>query len=270
MITTIQRVLAGALILAAITAPAVLQTPPAVAAARQSSDFVLEVFPNETAQVEFDDDWSERRPGGRRHRGTDIKSPKGTQVVAVAAGIVEEMKWHRAGGWSIEIRHAGGWSTHYLHLNDDSPGTNDGRGGAETAFAEGLEEGSIVAAGRVIGSSVIPGTPKSPTRTSRSIATAPRSTRFPMWRQPGNARSAPSTRAGSSSDDDDLHRAGRPRPHRIPVCPGPLQRCLECHRLQSPPGPTLRASDHPRIRAPARLKTASSISSVSLPVKVFC
>ena len=113
--------------------------------------FVIEAFPNETVQVEFDDDWSERRPGGRRHRGSDIKSPKGTHVVAVADGIVEEMKWHRAGGWSIEITHAAGWSTHYLHLNDDSPGTNDGSGGEETAFAEGLEEGSFVRSGQVIG-----------------------------------------------------------------------------------------------------------------------
>lgn len=151
MITTTQRVLAGALILAATVGATVLQAPLAGAAERQPDDFVLEVFPNVTARVEFDDDWSEGRPGGRRHRGTDIKSPKGTQVVAVAAGIVEEMKWHRAGGWSIEIRHAGGWTTHYLHLNDDNPGTNDGRGGAETAFAEGLEEGTFVPAGRPIG-----------------------------------------------------------------------------------------------------------------------
>ena len=151
MIPTIQRALAGALILAAIAGPTVLPAPPAAAVTRQSNDFVLEVFPNETAKVEFDDDWSERRPGGRRHRGTDIKSPKGTRVVAVAAGTVEEMKWHRAGGWSVEIRHAGGWTTLYLHLNDDNPGTNDGRGGAETAFAEGLEEGSFVEAGQIIG-----------------------------------------------------------------------------------------------------------------------
>ena len=151
MITITQRVFAGALILAATAGPTVLQPPPAAAATLQPDDFTVEVFPNVTAEVEFDDDWSEGRPGGRRHRGTDIKSPKGTQVVSVADGIVEEMKWHRAGGWSIEIRHADGWSTHYLHLNDDNPGTNDGRGGAETAVAAGLEEGTFVEAGRLIG-----------------------------------------------------------------------------------------------------------------------
>jgi hypothetical protein len=36
-------------------------------------------------------------------------------------------------------------------LNDDSPGTNDGSGGEETAFAEGLAKGSFVRSGQVIG-----------------------------------------------------------------------------------------------------------------------
>jgi murein DD-endopeptidase MepM/ murein hydrolase activator NlpD len=151
MITTISRVLASALILLSITVVSILPAPPVAAAVNEPDHFVIEAFPNDTVQVEFDDDWSERRPGGRRHRGSDIKSPKGTHVVAVADGIVEEMKWHRAGGWSIEITHAAGWSTHYLHLNDDSPGTNDGSGGEETAFAEGLAKGSFVRSGQVIG-----------------------------------------------------------------------------------------------------------------------
>jgi murein DD-endopeptidase MepM/ murein hydrolase activator NlpD len=148
----VQRALAGALILAAATAAAAIGATPAAAQTRDPEDFEVEVFLHDTEEIAFDDDWSERRPGGRRHRGTDVKSPKGTPVLAVADGVVEELKWNGAGGWSISLRHADGWSTRYLHLNDDTPGTNDGRGGADTAYAPGIVEGLWVQAGRVIGS----------------------------------------------------------------------------------------------------------------------
>lgn len=39
----------------------------------------------------------------------------------------------------------------YLHLNDDTPGTDDGAGGPENAFANGLQEGTIVERGDLIG-----------------------------------------------------------------------------------------------------------------------
>ena len=49
------------------------------------------------------------------------------------------------------IDHADDYSTWYMHLDNDDPGTNNGRGGAAAAFAEGLEVGDYVAAGQVIG-----------------------------------------------------------------------------------------------------------------------
>ena len=77
-------------------------------------------------------------------------SPKGTWVVAVDDGIVERLDWNRLSGWNIMIRHADGWTSHYLHLDNDTSGTDDGEGGPETAYAEGLEVGSFVKAGDVI------------------------------------------------------------------------------------------------------------------------
>lgn len=151
MIHIVRRALAGALILAAAFAAVVNGPMPAAAHSHDADDFTIEVFLHDTEDIDFDDDWSERRPGGRRHRGTDVKSPKGTPVLAVAGGIVEEMKWDRAGGWSIHLSHANGWSTRYLHLNDDTPGTNDGRSGATTAYAPGIVEGHWVTTGQVIG-----------------------------------------------------------------------------------------------------------------------
>ena len=151
MIHIVRRALAGALILAATLAVLATGPTPAAAQTQDPDGFELEVFLHDTEDIDFDDDWSERRPGGRRHRGTDVKSPKGTPVLAVADGVVVEMKQSRAGGWSIHLEHAGGWSTRYLHLNDDTPGTNDGRGGAATAYATGIVEGGFVETGQVIG-----------------------------------------------------------------------------------------------------------------------
>jgi murein DD-endopeptidase MepM/ murein hydrolase activator NlpD len=151
LIRFLQRALAAVLVAAVIAGAVATAAQPAQALAQDPEDFVLEVFPHKTEDIDFDDDWSERRPGGRRHRGTDVKSPKGTPVLAVADGVVVEMKWHRAGGWSVHLRHADGWSTKYLHLNDDTPGTNDGKGGEATAFAPGLAAGDFVLTGQVIG-----------------------------------------------------------------------------------------------------------------------
>ena len=116
----------------------------------EPAQFIIKAFPHETAIVQFSDTWGAPRSGGRTHTGTDIMSPKGTWVVAVDDGIVERLDWNRLSGWNIMIRHADGWTSHYLHLNNDSCGTDDGKGGPEAAFVDGLEENSFVKAGEVI------------------------------------------------------------------------------------------------------------------------
>ena len=152
MITTIRRIASATVAIVALTAGIVLPASQANAAAPQSgADFVIKAFPHETAIVGFSDTWGAPRSGGRHHEGTDIMSPKGTWIVAVDDGVVERLEWNRLSGWSIMIRHADGWTSHYLHLNNDTPGTDDGEGGPETAFAEALEVGNFVKAGDVIG-----------------------------------------------------------------------------------------------------------------------
>jgi len=124
---------------------------PAAAQAGDEEDFVMDAFPHPTADVDFWDSWGARRSGGRPHRGTDIMSPRGTPVVAVAAGEIIIKKWHDLSGWYLGIRHDGGWDTYYVHLNNDTLGTDDGEGGEATAFAPGIEVGVLVEAGDVIG-----------------------------------------------------------------------------------------------------------------------
>lgn len=116
-----------------------------------SSEFAVEVFPHDTAAIRFSDSWGNRRPGGRRHSGTDIISPRGTEVLAVADGIVTEMGASHMSGYFIRVEHADEWVTSYLHLNNDTNGTDDGAGGTWTAFHPTLQEGDEVVAGQVIG-----------------------------------------------------------------------------------------------------------------------
>jgi murein DD-endopeptidase MepM/ murein hydrolase activator NlpD len=152
MTTSIRRIALGAIAAAVLTAEIVLPIPQAEAVLPGgAAQFVVKAFPHETAIVQFSDTWGARRSGGRGHRGTDIMSPKGTWVVTVDDGIVERLDWNRLSGWNIMIRHADGWTSHYLHLNNDTSGTDDGEGGEETAFVEGLEVGSFVKAGEIIG-----------------------------------------------------------------------------------------------------------------------
>lgn len=137
---------------AVVTAAIVLPTAPIQAAGPEGAeDFVIKVFPHETSIVHFSDTWGAGRSGGRRHAGTDIMSPKGSWIAAVDDGIVERLEWNRLSGWNIMIRHAGAWTSHYLHLDNDTTGTDDGEGGPEAAFADGVEVGSFVKAGEVIG-----------------------------------------------------------------------------------------------------------------------
>jgi murein DD-endopeptidase MepM/ murein hydrolase activator NlpD len=142
----------GTIAAAVLAAAVVMPTSPTHAAEPgDGDDFIIKVFPHETSTVEFSDTWGAGRSGGRRHAGTDIMSPKGSWIVAVEDGIVERLEWNRLSGWNIMIRHAGAWTSHYLHLNNDTTGTDDGEGGPQAAFAEGLEVGSFVKAGEVIG-----------------------------------------------------------------------------------------------------------------------
>jgi peptidoglycan hydrolase-like protein with peptidoglycan-binding domain len=76
-------------------------------------------------------------------------------VVAVASGRVEYVNWSSDSGdlnpekcCSLGLRHDDGWQTYYIHLNNDSPGTDDGRG---WGIAPGLRPGVHVQAGELIG-----------------------------------------------------------------------------------------------------------------------
>jgi peptidoglycan LD-endopeptidase LytH len=120
-------------------------------ASAEQPEFVLTSFPHDTTAVNFWDSWGARRSGGRRHTGTDILSPRGTRIVAVAEGTVTAFGTNRLSGVYLRLDHGGGWTSTYMHLNNDTLGTDDGNGGVWTALHPLISVGTAVRAGQVIG-----------------------------------------------------------------------------------------------------------------------
>lgn len=93
------------------------------------------------AYSDYDDFGASRSYGYRRpHLGHDMMGVIGTPIIAIESGYVEALGWNRYGGWRIGIRSFDGKRYYYYaHLRQNYP------------YAEGLEEGSVVTAGDVIG-----------------------------------------------------------------------------------------------------------------------
>lgn len=89
----------------------------------------------------YDDFGSSRSYGFRRqHLGNDLMASVGTPVIAVESGTIEALGWNQYGGWRIGIRSDDSLRYYYYaHLRKGHP------------YVKGLEEGSHVQAGEVIG-----------------------------------------------------------------------------------------------------------------------
>ncbi|MEK7575232.1 MAG: peptidoglycan-binding protein [Patescibacteria group bacterium] len=101
----------------------------------------------------FRNDFSEPRGGGtREHLGIDIMADKMIPAVSAVDGVVSYIVSPQASwGYSITIRDDEGYQYRYLHLNNDTPGTDDGAGGEANAYAPGITRGARVTAGQLIG-----------------------------------------------------------------------------------------------------------------------
>lgn len=153
MPTSLRRCLASIAIAVMIaSAGTIAHTDAAHAVSEETpAEPVFEVFPHEGNLVNFWDSWGARRSGGRRHQGTDIMSPQGTPIRAVADGVVTELGWSRLSGFFIRVAHDGDWMTVMMHLNNDLLGHDNGEGGTWSAFFPTLLEGDAVSAGQILG-----------------------------------------------------------------------------------------------------------------------
>lgn len=100
----------------------------------------------------FSDSFGDPRSGGRTHEGIDIMTAKMTPLVAAVDGIVtsapqDQPSW----GYTVSLRDVDGHTYNYLHMNNDTPGTDDGLGGALYAYAPGISRGVSVKAGQLLG-----------------------------------------------------------------------------------------------------------------------
>jgi peptidoglycan hydrolase-like protein with peptidoglycan-binding domain len=118
----------------------------------ESVDYPL-VFPVD-GRVNLSDTFYGTRSTGDHH-AQDLMAPKMTPVLAAASGTVEYVNWSRDPAslnphrcCTIAISHDDGWESWYLHLNNDTRGTDDGQ---VWGIVEGIVPGVRVEAGQHIG-----------------------------------------------------------------------------------------------------------------------
>jgi hypothetical protein len=103
--------------------------------------------------VQYGNDWGACRDGcSRRHQGTDLIGVRMQPLLAAVDGTVTRLRHESRGtaGTVITVTGADGWYYNYFHVNNDTPGTDDGAAEPEWRIAPGLTVGSAVRAGQVI------------------------------------------------------------------------------------------------------------------------
>lgn len=120
------------------TAQALGLTPAAAQAAPPARQIELEVFPVQ-GRCHFSDTWHAPRGGGRLHEGTDIIAAEGRYIYAVTSGTITSVIHDRPGsraGNALRLTMADGTYFFYAHLQ---------------SFADGIERGTRVRAGQILG-----------------------------------------------------------------------------------------------------------------------
>ncbi len=108
-------------------------------------------FPVDPAKVRYSDDYDAPRTG-HVHQATDLFGPKLLPIYAAMGGkVVRMVMTDDATGYRLRVEGDDGRTYAYLHLNNDSPGTDDGLGTAEQAYAPGVKLGGRVERGQHIG-----------------------------------------------------------------------------------------------------------------------
>ncbi len=104
--------------------------------------------------VSFGDDWGACRGGThcpRHHIGNDIIGSRLQPMLAATDGTITHIvEDHETAGWGIVVTDADGWDYRYYHVNNDTPGTDDGGDDGSWRFPTGIQLGASVKAGQVI------------------------------------------------------------------------------------------------------------------------
>jgi hypothetical protein len=110
------------------------------------------IFPVIGAVTYYDDFGTERAGGIRAHKGNDLMGKKMMPLVSAVDGVVTDVDYPEAAwGYSVTIKDAEGYKYVYIHMNNDTPGTDDGKGDGAHAYALDIQEGNPVVKGQLIG-----------------------------------------------------------------------------------------------------------------------
>ena len=114
-----------------------------------AEDIVDIAFPVD-GEVSFTDDYLDQRVG-HIHHAIDILSDKMTPILAADDGVITFAPMTEPSyGYMLNLRGDSSYSFAYVHINNDTPGTDDGQGGIANAYAPGIEQGARVNRGDVI------------------------------------------------------------------------------------------------------------------------
>ena len=111
------------------------------------------VFPVQET-VSYSDTWGACRGTNcsRRHQGQDLIGQRMHRLVAAVSGTITKLQIDTggtAGNYAV-LTDAEGWSYWYMHINNDTPGTDDGLNPPAFRFAPGITVGTKVKAGQHI------------------------------------------------------------------------------------------------------------------------
>src|SRR3954465_3921612 len=86
-------------------------------------------FPVE-GTVHYSDDFGDCRGTNcsRHHEGNDLLGSKLQHLLAARGGVSDGVRSHTTGnsGNMLALRDTDGWEYWYIHINNDTPGTDDG------------------------------------------------------------------------------------------------------------------------------------------------
>jgi putative cell wall-binding protein len=110
------------------------------------------VFPTSPLPKEVQYTFRARRGSNRTHEGNDIIcTGKMQPLVATAGGTISYITIpQKSWGYSLRVTADDGWTYSYLHINNDTPGTDDGAATLDFVFGPGIAQGARVEAGQVV------------------------------------------------------------------------------------------------------------------------
>jgi murein DD-endopeptidase MepM/ murein hydrolase activator NlpD len=102
--------------------------------------------------VTYVNDFGACRDGcSRAHQGNDLIGDRLQPLLAMHDGVIDHLVDHPTAGYGVVIRDTAGWEYRVYHVNNDSPGTDDGAEVGAWRYAQGITPGVTVRAGQLIG-----------------------------------------------------------------------------------------------------------------------